>query len=276
MTSEPVRIKSKDHIENMVYKFRTWNDIEHYRYHKKLLIDREMYFSSPQSFNDPFDCCVVTDYSMLQKNPELQQTHFRSIIVRTFPNITEQQINEKVEQLIKDSRFNDPQWILLANQKQRESFYKSYGVFSFSKTKSNILLWSHYADSHQGFCLGFDLRLIKNHLENKVGGCDVFYSVDYPKIPPINSTDNQFMQQISTKSIDWKYEEEFRLFIVGAEQSIEVPKQCFKEITLGCKMENKYKKEIIDFIKKEIPEMRVIQAIQSDDKFQLTFENINL
>src|SRR5438552_2914382 len=39
----------------------------------------------------------------------------------------------------------------------REHCHLSYGALCFSKSPSNPLLWSHYADKHKGICLGFEL-----------------------------------------------------------------------------------------------------------------------
>lgn len=36
---------------------------------------------------------------------------------------------------------------------------KSFGVVSFSKRNDSILMWSHYADSHKGFCIGFHTKI---------------------------------------------------------------------------------------------------------------------
>jgi hypothetical protein len=30
-------------------------------------------------------------------------------------------------------------------------------MLCFSRTSSNILMWSHYGDNHKGICLGFDV-----------------------------------------------------------------------------------------------------------------------
>ena len=34
---------------------------------------------------------------------------------------------------------------------------RRWGVLCFSEDKSDVLQWSHYADRHQGMCLGFDV-----------------------------------------------------------------------------------------------------------------------
>lgn len=48
--------------------------------------------------------------------------------------------------------------------KWREEAIGRYGVLCFSKDWKSPLLWSHYADKHQGICLGFDVP--DEHLRN--------------------------------------------------------------------------------------------------------------
>ena len=39
-----------------------------------------------------------------------------------------------------------------------------YGVICFSAIWNHILMWSHYANSHQGFCIGFYEEKIRNYV----------------------------------------------------------------------------------------------------------------
>src|ERR1700681_4254027 len=40
----------------------------------------------------------------------------------------------------------------------KESQDDETGVLCFSRSWSNPVLWSHYADKHKGVCLGFDVK----------------------------------------------------------------------------------------------------------------------
>ncbi|WP_205631947.1 DUF2971 domain-containing protein, partial [Aliivibrio fischeri] len=37
-------------------------------------------------------------------------------------------------------------------------FYRNYGIISLTETKDNLLMWSHYANEHNGFVVEFDAR----------------------------------------------------------------------------------------------------------------------
>lgn len=52
--------------------------------------------------------------------------------------------------------FNDPfDYTLLANKFIQERFLNTQNVFCLSEENDNLLLWSHYADSHRGYCVEY-------------------------------------------------------------------------------------------------------------------------
>ncbi len=82
------------------------------------------------------------------------------------------------------------------------------GIISFSKYWTEPLLWSHYADSHKGIALGFD---IPDYL---------LYKIDYisKRIkPPLDVDENGssmhklVKQLLRSKHKNWGYEREVRL-----------------------------------------------------------------
>lgn len=99
------------------------------------------------------------------------------------------------------------------------NFTKGVGIYSLSKTAKDELLWAHYANSHQGFCLEFDLeRLLAYKLE-----ADEVLEVQYASKPPkvtmveLVASDrgkvNLLKKLVATKSLRWKYEEEIRICV---------------------------------------------------------------
>lgn len=88
---------------------------------------------------------------------------------------------------------------------------KTKGLISFSATKAEPLLWGHYADSHRGMALGFD---IDDSLLVKVTYHPTRSTIDIDKITghPINGK-KTVDQMISRKSVKWRYEKEWRFFL---------------------------------------------------------------
>lgn len=86
-----------------------------------------------------------------------------------------------------------------------------YGLICMSKTWQHPLLWGHYADSHRGLCLGFDVP-------DDGTFAVVHYRPDRPtlaefgrqRVQDIDESD--MIKMLYTKFDAWRYEEEFRCF----------------------------------------------------------------
>jgi len=85
------------------------------------------------------------------------------------------------------------------------------GLLCFSRNWDNLLLWSHYAASHAGICLGFDIPddvFVANAI-------DVRYQPNLLKIRDPKDLNPDFAKRLlCTKHESWSYEQEVR-FLVG-------------------------------------------------------------
>lgn len=251
-----------------VYKFRDWS----VEYHRAIL-EGKFYFSTPSQFNDPFDCKIPVAYELLQGNPALQQEYFTDAVRRLKLELNEQQKRNEVQRLIQEGRFNDAAWLRQAKD-MRLTLFEQFGVYCFSQHKTDILLWSHYTNSHKGICIGFDAKaLFKTMLkEHNIGGGYVTYVEDYPKISPMASAAEQFMTSLSFKSHGWRYEQEIRLFkLFSGGKIFEVPTALITEITLGCKISDQHRQEIIEYRNAKLPHVKLYQANMAHGKFELDF-----
>lgn len=106
-----------------------------------------------------------------------------------------------------------------------------FRVCCFSKTDvtsdSEILLWSHYAKSHQGVRIEFELD------EQIIPLSEVNYSrkrcaIEFSKAYDGDHTNEMLSQTMHTKSIAWEFENEVRL-IINKDTVVK------KLIPLGCK-----------------------------------------
>jgi hypothetical protein len=81
------------------------------------------------------------------------------------------------------------------------------GLLCFSESWDSSVMWSHYAESHRGVCLGFDVR------DSML--TPVTYKKTRPKFPVDASELSVKWAEnlLYTKQTDWKYEKEFRFFV---------------------------------------------------------------
>jgi len=93
-------------------------------------------------------------------------------------------------------------------------FKRDTRLVCFSRNWDNILLWSHYAASHTGLCLGFDIPDRANFY------LDVRYQPNLLRFEDLtgNLQDPAMAfdfakRLVSTKHESWSYEQEVRIFI---------------------------------------------------------------
>jgi hypothetical protein len=91
----------------------------------------------------------------------------------------------------------------IALRMYRTQFAREFGLVCFSRNWHNPVLWGHYGDHHRGICLGFDLNPTKAQ--------EVSYKRERPQLNQLDlATANNLLH---VKFIDWKYEEEIRMFV---------------------------------------------------------------
>lgn len=89
------------------------------------------------------------------------------------------------------------------------------GITAMSENPGSILMWSHYADSHNGICIGYDISKINNE---KMRLLEIDYSTkrfepsdiikDLQTLPSM--IDTIIDKVVTTKSEQWSYENEHR------------------------------------------------------------------
>lgn len=161
------------------------------------LAKNELYIAPFVFLNDPFESTVVIDHNSFE---------IGSLVLGWATG-------KKTDQIKKDSsEFKEAVEALV-------NFTKGIGVYSLSKTATDELLWAHYANSHQGFCLEFDReQLLAYKLE-----AEEVLEVDYVRKPPTismvgfmasESGKGALLQKlVATKSVRWGYEKEIRICV---------------------------------------------------------------
>ena len=138
MTEEP----------QVLYRYRHLQG-QHREWTKQIMIDSKLYFSSPLSFNDPFDCKILFQSSLSLK--ELKK-RFDTLLKKKASNLNWKQRKAFIIKRVSES---DPQEFIEYMTKSLQHEVNKVGILSLSGVNDNILLWSHYAFGHTGLCIGF-------------------------------------------------------------------------------------------------------------------------
>ena len=158
--------------------------------------------------------------------------------------------------MLDDEPLNDPEdvrkWLEGHTQEEAEGLavdwrdqyhtgLEGYRICSFSDDVTHPLLWSHYSDSHRGFCLEFDASTdIFGH------AMKVKYQTEYPFIDLTESDhDKNLRLSVLTKAKFWAYEREYRLVsmephepraLIISDHVFHFPADLLTGVIFGCQM----------------------------------------
>lgn len=243
----------------------------------KILINGQFWFGLPTNHNDPFEGIFKTkEYYSLPK-----QVILSSFYSHNSHLLGGQTVEKKLDQIETDySIFSIDLYKVLKTRLE-----KNYGVSCFTTVRDNILMWSHYASSHQGFCLIFD----KNHLIENIKypkSMINFESVDYQNdlieaeliIEKRQIGFKNERKILFRKSKLWKYEKEIRLiaFLYGntSNNLIKFDKKSIRGIIFGEKMTPDDKDTIIQIINSdhEYYDVKFFKALKDINTFKVKIE----
>jgi hypothetical protein len=236
-------------IPPILYKYASWRN----EYHKRLITHREIFFASARRFNDPFDSAIALMYSRM--TPDQKLTYSRRM-GRWFapPGASEEVISELTAEILRSLVQDGSKDSKLVAERQKELMYRDIGLFSVSEVRDSILMWSYYAESHSGFCVGYDARVLNEYLA-RLGDSShllfdqrpIEYAQEYPILNPGELNDKDFfLKRTHAKSHEWKHEREWRFVVIGTtDYPLQLPAGTIKELILGCRICDAHKEEIM-------------------------------
>lgn len=252
------------------------------------------------SFNDPYDSGLTVDYNEthLNKIKESVLLEFCKEFHYLMPDQTFESFFSKVHTLTKDVPLKYLGYLLGKTLSQDEKVIEdidskisflieqTYDIYEnyvkelnnnyqstvyaacFSETNDNILMWSHYAQFHEGICIEYDFSNIDYRSRLLLTLSPVKYSNElfdmnkYPKRSPIDR-----IQLATLSKYDcWKYENEWRLIsFLKEEQRFNLEKPT--AVILGTKISEENKVWISELCaKRDIP---VKQAVLDRTQYKL-------
>lgn len=175
----------------------------------KTISEGTIKFTCPLEFNDPFDCLPYYDTSSINRLPGKRPDLFKAAGKRRglSPAQRLQKKGEFVARL--RNRINDGTFA--------EENLSRVGVVSLSNTALSVLMWSHYAEFHQGFVLEFRIPVMGTkedlaYATDRLLPFPVTYQRDRPVVEVGEFDGERLLHKILlTKSDLWAYEEEERV-----------------------------------------------------------------
>ena len=186
----------------------------------------------------------------------------------------------KMQESIKN--FKEKSEILL--EKLKEAIDKNFYMVCFSQTYDNILMWSHYAKKHTGFCVEYDFSrssqksiysllspvIYSNKrpsLSDEIIKC---FSEDGKLIADENMLYKMYLSLL-TKSDLWKYEQEWRLIILSNKDD-EYPNNnivdpIISKVYLGARISKEDEKRVLEIANKKGVEVKKLEL--DEEKYSL-------
>lgn len=172
-------------LPKYLYRYRTINE----NFMDSLQNDY-LWFSKLDDFNDPFDGRLV----MPQTYTHVEICDYMEKVGKISRSQASNIVFNAVKNMADFCRFVEN---VIQAQKERTK------ICCFSPINDNILMWSHYSDSHKGVCLEFNVTLDPMFFTVPV---NVDYQIEYHKSNYLVDQKSTIDRLIKTKAKIWDYE----------------------------------------------------------------------
>ena len=263
-----------DRFPKILYKYRDWNN----DYHKRLLTDNELYFASANQYNDPFDCAIPYRFREEELTKDNLFKLYLHLVKIKHPDYSDSQLQAEAFKNQQADLIHDEQYQEKMEEEFQDSFNKEFGIVSLTANRNNFLMWSHYAASHTGFCVGFNTdKLCKVTKGDRILE-PVMYNETFPifkLLDDLKDPVKNFKKANYAKSKVWEYENEYRILKMGmARKTLVLSEDTFAEVVLGCKLHQEVKSEVLALIKERFPKVSVYDVKKHSTKFELVVNQI--
>lgn len=180
-----------------------------------------------------------------------------------------------------------------------------------SETHDNTLMWSHYANNHEGICVEYDLKLLQNdplkicnhlfpvlycdtrlitpNIQSLINShCELKKDIDEGNVYEGSEPLNNILPMFLTKGTVWAYEQEWRIIytkkqIYDANEEIlysgSLPFPCISAVYLGYRINPEIKENIVEIADRirfsKNREIEVYQAKLESAGYKIGFERIS-
>ena len=278
---------------------------------KKILRNLQLLYTSPDKFNDPFDCALGLRINYEHENfgalfigklyqllfsgcyPKLINSPKKAEILELWKNGDDK---EKIKFLEEVRTGWEEKGVLIGAEKEKERhvniIMSKCRAFCVSKTPYQLLMWAHYADKHKG-------AVIKLTIPENPPGSWRFKEVTYSDEFPVHNTTEQLVNSmlglwrpdpeetaeklLFTKSSHWEYENEWRDVIMldgpdnfeKGKHLICIEKKRLVAIYFGLGMEKEDRREVMEITDKKLPHLEIYEAKKDENRFKIVFSRLN-
>lgn len=240
------------------------------------------YLQNPFNFNDPFDCNLGFGTKYIKQHILANLIKDLNLpVVASVKEIEREYSKKHGIQVNLEEEINSCN----IQEEIKKMLSEHIGISCLSEDNKSVLMWSHYAGKHTGFCVEYDFSINSfdksyDDISSRLQIFPVIYSNNRPNMSYLYNID--FIKQIKTdesasgylramleynllfKAQDWSYEKEWRVLGRNSENQF-CPSPHPKSVYLGINVSEENKQKIVKIAKsKGIP---VYQMKLSDSKY---------
>ena len=208
------------HFPSTFFKYRRLDE-----YTLKSLEQNELWLTEIHKLNDPFECSMLLDHDaclrLTYKSDEFR-TNFKKkhgfgisdaemekIINSDDPDDTYRKFCASKGLVPTRTAAEQKDLVMARWEEIRNDTNKNIRVCCFSERKDSILMWSHYANQHQGVCVEYDFSEA-NEIRYLIQ--PAYYSNEVFQLGTMDDlTSTNHLMSSLYKAKDWAYEAEWRL-----------------------------------------------------------------
>jgi len=233
MNIKKALVLTQQNLPKSLFRYRKLSDCE-----LDNLIRDCIWLTSPIKYNDPFDSAVTFSPERISEALHGDRDPIKTVIrhfSRLSPAIAAIDFDKLLAPLFDDMI-----------QKFSEYLQSNMRVCSFSESWDSVVMWSHYADQHKGFCIEYPISALTSDdvrrtlLRPVIYRSDLFDVTGYMLKGVGGAQFNNLFGELACllKAQEWAYEKEWRLVIAGGDAIPErkYPMPTPSRIILGARM----------------------------------------
>lgn len=258
-----------DQIPQYLYKYLSFASPHGAAAIENAIVNRRVYFPYVSQFNDPMEMSPVLVY---EGSPKALRKDYERLIKLHAPAMTRERRRSEARSAnagpLHPKNLNATR--LSIQRKSAQVFAQQTTAYCLTEENENLLMWAHYADSHKGVCLQFRADRSLGRVARKV-----VYSTDRPKAEQLSPKKfDQLFASAITKSSDWKYEKEWRVF--GASSSSagyrRIDEDELTGVILGAAIDPVNRESVLNWIASSPTKLGLYKAKFSDEYYRVDVE----
>lgn len=258
-------------LNRFIYKYTSINpnDAKSMAQLEDIICESKFLLSSPEDFNDPFDCPVYIQISNIKNiRGKLDQ------LIREYqPEMRGLKRKTVINQLMTANANKWQDFARAAVLKTRNEL----GITCFSSEPRNLLMWSHYAYKHTGICFQFE---VMKDFDNFSKAIPVKYVTEYPVFDFFKDTKKDVLNTVLNKYQDWAYENECRIIVPdGVHKWYTFSPRALTRILIGSRTSDEQISKLQEILelrsKAGLPKIKLLKAKQHLDSYKISFYSLN-